>query len=53
VDGEIAFSVDEVTIAGTMDGILQGVERIGNDLRFQSSVVSPTFQVAEMTVGGR
>jgi PmbA protein len=50
--GKLAYAVDEVTIAGTMDGILKGVERIGNDLVFQSSISSPTFQVAEMTIGG-
>lgn len=51
-NGELAYPVEEVTIAGTMDSILQGIERIGTDLIFTSSVVSPTFQVAELTIAG-
>jgi PmbA protein len=51
-NGEIAFPVEEVTIACSMDQILNGIERIGADLFFNSSVVSPTFQVAEMTISG-
>jgi PmbA protein len=50
--GQLAYPVEEVTIAGTMLSILQGIERIGTDLIFNSSVVSPTFQVAEMTISG-
>ncbi|HZO89980.1 MAG TPA: TldD/PmbA family protein [Chthonomonadaceae bacterium] len=51
-DGQLAFPVEEVTIASTMPNILQGIERIGTDLIFNSSIVSPTFQVAEMTISG-
>ena len=51
-DGQIVHPVEEVTIAATMDSILKGVERIGTDVIFNSSVVSPTFQVAEMLIGG-
>lgn len=51
-DGALAFPVEEVTIAGTMDSILQGVERIGTDLIFNSAVAIPTLQVAEMTISG-
>jgi PmbA protein len=51
-NGALAYPVEEVTIAGTMLNILQGIERIGTDLIFNSSVVSPTFQVAEMTISG-
>lgn len=51
-DGEIAFPVEEVTIAGSMLSILSDIQRVGTDLIFNSSVVSPTFQVAEMTVSG-
>jgi PmbA protein len=51
-DGQLAFPVEEVTVAGTLEALLQGIERIGTDLIFNTSVVSPTFQVAEMTIGG-
>lgn len=51
-NGALTYPVEEVTIASTMENILQGIERIGTDLIFNSSVVSPTFQVAEMTISG-
>ncbi len=51
-NGELTHAVEEVTIAGTMHDILQNIERIGTDVLFTSSVVSPTFQVAEMTISG-
>lgn len=51
-NGELSYPVEEVTVAGTMHDILQGIERIGTDLIFNSSIVSPTFQVAEMTISG-
>lgn len=51
-EGRLVFAVEEVTIAGTMESILKGVECIGDDLLFQSTITSPTFQVAEMTISG-
>ena len=51
-NGELAYPVEEVTIAGTMSEMLLGIERIGSDLIFNTSVASPTFQVAEMTIAG-
>jgi PmbA protein len=51
-NGALAYPVEEVTIASTMETILMGIERIGTDLIFLSSIASPTFQVAEMTIGG-
>lgn len=52
-DGELAFSVHEVTIAGNMLDMMQNVEQVANDAKFMSLVVSPTFKIAEMTVSGR
>ncbi len=51
-DGKLAHAVEEVTIASTLLNLLMGIERIGTDLIFNSAVVSPTFQVAEMTIAG-
>jgi hypothetical protein len=31
--------------------MLAGIDAIANDLRFDGSVVSPSFRVAEMTIG--
>jgi PmbA protein len=51
-DGELAFPVSEVTIAGTLQEMLAGVE-IANDLEFRGSVSAPTLTMGEMTVAGR
>ncbi|HVV47423.1 MAG TPA: metallopeptidase TldD-related protein [Bryobacteraceae bacterium] len=51
-DGELAFPVSEVTIAGTLQEMLGGVE-IANDLEFRGSVSAPTLMIGEMTVAGR
>ena len=52
-DGELAFPVSEVTIAGNLKDMLMGLETIGNDLKFQGSSAAPTVLIPEMTVGGR
>ncbi len=52
-DGELAFPVSEVTIAGTLQQMLMNLESIGSDLEFRGSMAAPTLVVGEMTVGGR
>lgn len=52
-DGELAFPVQEVTIAGNMLDMMLAIEQVANDVKFVSSLVSPTFKVSEMTVSGR
>ena len=51
-DGELAFPVSEVTIASTLQEMLNGIA-IGSDLEFQGSVAAPTLMFGEMTVAGR
>lgn len=51
-NGEVAYPVDEFTIAGTYGQILSGIDAVAADLRFDSSVSSPSFRVAEMTISG-
>jgi PmbA protein len=52
-DGELAFPVSEVTIASTLQQMLNDIGEIGSDLEFLSSVSAPTIMIGEMTVGGR
>ncbi len=52
-DGELAFAVSEVTIAGTLQEMLLGLEAVGSDLVFRGSVAAPTLKIGEMTVGGK
>jgi PmbA protein len=52
-DGELAFAVSEVTIASTLQDMLNNIAEIGNDLEFRSSIAAPTIMIGEMTVAGR
>jgi PmbA protein len=52
-NGELAFPVSEVTIAGNLNNMLMDMEAIGSDLEFRGSVAAPTLLIREMTVGGR
>ncbi|MEO9170263.1 MAG: TldD/PmbA family protein [Candidatus Baltobacteraceae bacterium] len=51
-NGELSHPVDEFTIAGSFPEMLAGIDGIANDLRFDGSIVSPSFRVAEMTISG-
>ena len=45
-NGEIAYPVEECTIASTFPEMLAGIDAVGSDLRFDDAVVSPSFRVA-------
>lgn len=51
-NGELAYPVSEVTVAGTLQEMFNNVVEIGNDLIFRGSVASPTIVIGEMTVSG-
>jgi PmbA protein len=53
VDGAIAHPVDGVTMGGSALEILKGIDSVANDLDMRGSCNSPSFRVAEITVGGR
>jgi PmbA protein len=52
-NGEIAYPVNEITIASTLQEMLARIALIGSDLEFRSSVASPTLLIQEMTISGR
>jgi PmbA protein len=52
-NGELAFAVSEVTIAGNLKEMLMGIEAIGADLEFRGSLAAPTIKIGEMTVAGK
>ena len=52
-NGELAYPVHEVTVAGNLSDLLRGISMIGTDLEFRGAVASPTLKVEEMTVAGR
>ena len=51
-NGELAYPVSELTIAGNLNDMLNQVEMVGNDLRPQSPVAAPTVKISRMTVAG-
>jgi PmbA protein len=50
--GAKSFPVEGVTVASNSLDMLSHVAAVGNDLRWESSVASPTLLIAEMTVSG-
>ena len=51
-NGELAFPVSEVTISLNVDELWKRVDAVGDDLDLRTSMASPTFRVAKMTVAG-
>ncbi|TAM76819.1 TldD/PmbA family protein [bacterium] len=51
-DGQIAYPVDGFTIAGNLRDMLATLDDVAGDIVYESSIVSPSFRVAEMTVSG-
>jgi PmbA protein len=52
-NGELAFPVSEVTIAGNLQQMFLELAEIGSDLEFRGSTAAPTLMIPEMTVAGR
>ncbi|MGH9842955.1 MAG: TldD/PmbA family protein [Blastocatellia bacterium] len=52
-NGELAFPVEEVTIAGNFREMLLGIEMIGNDLKFRGRIAAPTIKIRKMVVSGK
>jgi len=51
-NGELAYPVEEITIAGNLKQMFRDIEMIGNDLTFRGRIASPTVKISEMTVAG-
>ncbi len=51
VDGAIAHPVDGVTLGGSALEILKSIDKVADDLDMRGGVNSPSFRVAEITVG--
>ncbi len=50
--GELAYPVEEITIAGNLKDMFSGIEMIGSDLVFRGRIASPTVKITEMMVAG-
>lgn len=51
-NGELAFPVEEITIAGNLKQMLKDIEMVGSDLVFRGRIASPTLKISEMMVAG-
>jgi PmbA protein len=51
-NGELAYPVEEITIAGNMKDMFRNVSVIANDLDFRGSGAAPTVRIEGMTVAG-
>ncbi len=51
-NGELAYAVEEITIAGNLKDMYRNISAIGNDLVFRGSSASPTIRVEGMTIAG-
>lgn len=50
--GELAYPVEEITIAGNLKTMFASIETVGNDLVFRGRIASPTLKIADMMVAG-
>src|SRR3989442_3369754 len=50
--GELAYPVEEITVAGNLKEIFFNISEIGNDLEFRGAVACPTIRIDGLTVGG-
>jgi PmbA protein len=51
-NGEIAYPVEEITIAGNLKGMYRNIAVIGNDLVFHGATATPTIRIEGMTIAG-
>jgi len=51
--GEIAFPVEEITIAGNLKRMYQGLLAVGNDCDFPGSTRTGSWLIDEMTIAGQ
>ncbi len=51
-NGQLAYPVSEINIAGNMAEMLANITQVGNDPDFSRSVVAPTLRIENMTVSG-
>jgi PmbA protein len=51
-NGELAYPVEEITIAGNLNEMLRDIDMVGNDLVFRGRTAAPTLKIARMTIAG-
>ncbi len=51
-NGELAYPVEEITIAGNLKEMYRNITAIGSDLTFRTSAAAPTLRIDGMTIAG-
>ena len=51
-NGEFAYPVEEITVAGNLKEMFFNISEIANDLEFRGAVAAPTLRIDGLTVGG-
>lgn len=51
-NGELAYPVEEITVAGNLKNMLNNISEIGNDLEFRGSTAAPTLRIDGMMIAG-
>ncbi len=51
-NGELAYPVEEITIAGNLKEMYKNISAIGNDLVFRTAAAAPTLRIEGMTIAG-
>jgi PmbA protein len=51
-NGEIAYPVEEITIAENLKEMFQNIDAVGNDLELRGRIAAPTIKISHMTVAG-
>ena len=51
-NGELAYPVEELTVAGNLLEMFHAVEAIGNDLTFRDRTSAPTLLIGRMVIAG-
>ncbi len=52
-NGNKAYPVREITIAGNILDLMKNVDAVGSDLRFSGKIGSPSLRVKELSIGGK
>lgn len=50
--GEIAYPVEEITIAGNLGDMLKNIDRVGSELHWRGRTAAPPLRISQMTVAG-
>jgi PmbA protein len=51
-NGELAYPVEEITVAGNLQEMFRNIAAVGNDLVVRSAVSAPTLLIEGLTIAG-